>query len=389
MEIRKMAINELIPASYNPRKELKPGDAEYEKLRQSIERFGLVDPVIWNERTKTVVGGHQRISVMRNLGWDNIDVSVVDLSIEEEMALNVALNKISGEWDLVRLQKIIEELRLQEFDVDVTGYDQVEIEKLFGHNVVEDDFDITEVMENIKEPTTEQGDLYILGNHRLLCGDSTSAKAWDILMEGNIADMAFTDPPYNVNYGQTMKDKLRHKVSVKNAGRKILNDHFEDPEKFKQFLKSAIVVAKPYVKGDIYICMSSSELPRLHSAFLECGGHFSTYIIWVKNTFTIGRSNYQRQYEPILYGWFESTSHYWSGTRKLGDVYGVQQIIRDLDGVPMVRVEACHIESDIWEFNKPHKSEDHPTMKPLGLCARAIANSSRPGGGIGRIYGLW
>jgi DNA modification methylase len=124
--------------------------------------------------------------------------------------------------------------------------------------------------------------------------------------------------------------------------------------------------------------MSSSELNTLQKAFADCGGHFSTFIIWVKNQFTIGRANYQRQYEPILYGWFEGSSHYWSGVRNLGDVYGIHELARDVDGAPLVRVEACKIESDIWEFPKPSKNKEHPTMKPIALCARGIRNSSKP-----------
>jgi DNA modification methylase len=213
-----------------------------------------------------------------------------------------------------------------------------------------------------------------------MCGDSTVAADMDKLMDGKKADIVFTDPPYNVNYGATMKDNMRKRVSKENAGRTILNDHFKTKEGFYQFLYGAISSFKPYVAGDVYVCMSSSELHTLQRAFSDCGGHFSTFIIWVKNHFTIGRANYQRQYEPILYGWFEGSSHYWSGVRNLGDVYGRHKITLDTDGVPMVRVEACGIESDIWEFPKPVKSKDHPTMKPIGLCARGIRNSSMPEG---------
>lgn len=191
--------------------------------------------------------------------------------------------------------------------------------------------------------------------------------------------MIFTDPPYNVNYGATMKDKLRHKTSLVNNGRKILNDYFENNADFYNFLFNAILSIKPHVVGDVYICMASTELHTLQKAFADCGGHFSTFIIWIKNTFTIGRSHYQRQYEPILYGWFEKTSHYWSGVRNLGDVYGKNELQYDEDGAPLVRVEACGIEADIWEFPKPTISKEHPTMKPVGLCLRAIRNSSKIG----------
>jgi len=135
---------------------------------------------------------------------------------------------------------------------------------------------------------------------------------------------------------------------------------------------------QPFVRGDVYIAMSSSELHTLQKAFTECGGHWSTFIIWVKNTFTIGRANYQRQYEPILYGWFEGSSHYWSGRRNLGDV--VKETLReDVDGTSWLKIEEGGIETDIWEVDKPSKNKEHPTMKPVALMTRAITNSSLPG----------
>lgn len=203
-----------------------------------------------------------------------------------------------------------------------------------------------------------------------MCGDSRSRESIHRLLNGRKADMVFTDPPYNVDYDGETKE---------NSTRKILNDKFKTKEGFFEFLHEAIAAFRCQVSGDVYICMSSSELHTLQGAFAACGGHFSTFIIWVKNQFTIGRSNYQRQYEPILYGWFEGTSHYWSGVRNLGDVYGIQNIKRDDDGTPLIRVESCAIDNDIWEFKKPTINKEHPTMKPIGLAARALRNSSRPG----------
>ena len=371
----------LIPPDYYPKKAPKPGDSGYEKLKRSIVEFGLVDPVIWNERTGNLVSGRRRLVVMRSLGYTEADASVVDLPLEREKVLCLAIQKIpeSNEWDLPLLKDLLHNLETLPVDLSLTAFDEAEIEKLLGRKIIEDGFDFDAAVENIETPFTQLGDIYQLGKHRLMCGDSTSSADFALLMDGQVGAMAFTDPPYNVNYGASLRDKAGEAKGLKSAGRKILNDHFASNEGFYQFLRAAIAAMRPYISGDIYICMSSSELHTLQRAFLDCGGHFSTFIIWVKNHFTIGRANYQRQYEPILYGWFEGTSHYWSGIRTLADVYGPSDVLRDVDGTPMVRVEACAIESDIWECPRPIKSPEHPTMKPIALCARGIMNSSLPG----------
>lgn len=387
MEIKMMPLVDLIPAPYDPHQQLKPGDPMYESLRLSILEFGYLDPIVWNIRTGHIVGGHQRRTIMMDLGLLDAEVSVVDLPEDKEKILNLALKKIQTPWDMPRLKDLIIELETFDIDIELTGFSEAEIEKLLGRDVIEDNFDSDAEAAKITEPKTRRGDIYRLGKHRLMCGDSTSAADMAMLMAGGMADMVFTDPPYNVNYGTSMKDKLRTKTSKENAGRSILNDHFKDNEGFYQFLRAAIAALRPYVKGDVYVCMSSSELHTLQRAFLDCGGHFSTFIIWVKNHFTIGRANYQRQYEPILYGWFEGSSHYWSGIRNLGDVYGRESVTLAEDGTPMVRVEACSIESDIWEFPRPNRSKEHPTMKPIGLCARGIRNSSIPGSLVLEAFG--
>jgi len=208
-----------------------------------------------------------------------------------------------------------------------------------------------------------------------------------LMCDSGAASMVFTDPPYNVNYGAPMKDKLRHKVSPQNAGRKILNDHFKTNKEFYDFLYKAISAFRPYVSGDVYICMSSGELHTIQKAFADCGGHWSDFIIWAKNRFTLGRANYQRQYEAIMYGWFEESTHYWSGARNLSDIVGTDTLQYDFDGVPLVRVEPGGIEGDLWEYPKPNKSPEHPTMKPVALCARAIQNSSKRNGIVLDTFG--
>ena len=195
-----------------------------------------------------------------------------------------------------------------------------------------------------------------MGTHRLVCGDATKAEDVKALMDGQKAQMVFTDPPYNVNYGQTMKDTLRGKDGYKNRagskpGRTILNDNLGD--NFGAFLKAACQQIVDHCAGGIYICMSSSELDTLQEAFRKVNGHWSTFIIWAKNTFTMGRADYQRQYEPILYGWAEGVKRYWCGDRN---------------------------QSDVWEVNKQRKNDLHSTMKPIELILRAVTNSSKQGG---------
>src|SRR5579885_2539275 len=228
--------------------------------------------------------------------------------------------------------------------VIIVGFTDEEIEDLLRDpdQVVEGNTDEDAAPELPETAVTMPGDVWVLGEHRLLCGDSTHMEAVEKVLAGGLADVTFTDPPYNVNYGATMKDKLRGKK------RKIANDDLGVG--FDQFLRDACVNMLAVTKGAIYICMSSSELHTLYRAFTEAGGHWSTFVIWAKNTFTMGRSDYQRQYEPMLYGWKEGTDHFWCGARDQGDV---------------------------WFIKKPLANDLHPTMKPVELVDRALRNSSK------------
>ena len=232
------------------------------------------------------------------------------------------------------------DLKDADFDLDLTGFDPDELEELLAGDGTEgltEDDDVPEVQAiAISKP----GDVWLCGDHRLLCGDSTISTDVEKAMNGSLADMVFTDPPYNVNYAST-NEALSGK-------KKIKNDNLG--EGFYQFLYDAMVNLLTYTKGAIYISMSSSELHTLQKAFRDAGGHWSTFIMWAKNTFSLGRSDYQRQYEPILYGWKEGNKHFWCGARDQGDV---------------------------WFFNKPRTNDLHPTMKPVELVQRAIENSSK------------
>lgn len=341
MNIEKKNVKDLLPADYNPRKDLKPGDPEYEKLKRSIEQFGYVEPVIWNEKTGRVVGGHQRLKVLTDMGITEVDVVVVDMDTEKEKALNIALNKISGEWDTEKLALVIADLQGTVFDVSLTGFDPEELEDLFRDDVKsgvkEDDFDVEA---ELKKPTfSKAGDLWMLGDHRLFCGDSTKPETFDLLMNGKKANLVVTDPPYNVDY--------------KGSAGKIKNDSMAE-DQFEQFLLAAYQQMEAAMADDasIYVFHSDSHGLAFRKAFEEAGFYLSGCCIWKKQSLVLGRSPYQWQHEPVLFGWKKKGKHQWYTGRK---------------------------ESTIWEFDKPKKNKDHPTMKPIALVSYPIMNSTMTG----------
>ena len=341
LQFERKNIQDLIPADYNPRKDLKPGDPEYEKLRRSIDEFGYVEPIVWNRRTGRVVGGHQRLKVLIAAGITEIDCVVVDLSEVKEKALNISLNKISGSWDEEKLALVISDLQLVDFDVSLTGFDPDELDKMFRDDmkdkIHEDDFDVAA---ELKEPSfSKAGDLWRLGEHRLYCGDSMKRETYETLMAGKKANLVITDPPYNVNYQGT-------------AG-KIKNDNMEN-EAFFKFLLAAFTCTEAAMADDasIYVFHADTEGLNFRRAFAEAGFYLSGTCIWKKQSLVLGRSPYQWQHEPVLFGWKKKGKHQWYTGRK---------------------------ESTIWEFDKPKKNGEHPTMKPVPLLAYPIMNSTMTG----------
>lgn len=246
MRIEKIPIEKLNPAKYNPRKDLKPGDPEYEKLKRSIEEFGYVEPIVWNERTGNVVGGHQRLKILKELGRTEIEVTVVDLDEIKEKTLNLALNKISGDWDESKLKDLLRDLEAEGADLDATGFEEYEIAEMIKDVGAgdEDDFDLDSEVAKIDQPTTKMGDLWILGSHRLYCGDATNIEDVKKLMGGQEADMVFTDPPYNVNYEGGTKDKLT-----------IKNDNMGDGEFYQLLLSSFLNMFTVTVAGGGDLCL--------------------------------------------------------------------------------------------------------------------------------------
>jgi DNA modification methylase len=268
------------------------------------------------------------------------------LSDAQRKALVIADNQLAlnAGWDEVALSNLVRELDAEKFQLDLLGFDSAVLDRylagLDGDAAAE--AEEAELPEVPVVPTSRPGDLWILGNHRLLCGDATVFTDVERLMDGQLADMAALDPPYNVDYANASKNKFFAK------DRRILNDALGNG--FYQFLYDTCVNLLLVTKGACYVCMSSSELHTLQKAFTDAGGKWSTFIIWAKNTFTLGRADYQRQYEPILYGWKQGTDHFWCGARDQGDV---------------------------WLVDKPRVNDLHPTMKPVELIERAIRNSSK------------
>lgn len=340
MEIKELPLKELKPAAYNPRKKLKKGDKEYEKIKQSLLKFGYVDPIIVNEDL-TVIGGHQRLTVLKDLDYETAKCVIVKLSKEDEKALNIALNKITGQWDEALLVDLLLDLQESDFNLDLTGFEPPEIDDILSNvhdkELSEDEFDVEE---ELKKPTVSRhGDIWQLGKHRVICGDSTKAETYKQLLDDRKANLVVTDPPYNVDVEET-------------AG-KILNDNMSDRD-FYQFLLSMFTQVENHMEDDasIYVFHADTEGLNFRKAFKDAGFYLSGCCIWKKNSLVLGRSPYQWQHEPCLYGWKKKGKHQWFSDRK---------------------------QTTIWEYDRPKSSKDHPTMKPIQLMAYPIQNSSMRG----------
>ncbi|MCD5076637.1 site-specific DNA-methyltransferase [Enterococcus gallinarum] len=354
MEIKLMKLSDLKAADYNPRVDLVPGMDEYEKLKNSILEFGFVDPPIFNIQTGNLVGGHQRVAVARDLNlFEEIEVSIVDLPIEKEKALNLALNKISGQWDEDKLAILLQDL--DQDNLNFSGFDEPEIDSLIKNYELtlnidreadEDDYEI----ELPEEPKSKLGDIYRLGRHRLMCGDSTDIAQVKELLGNQKADLLITDPPYNVNYEGKGKESM-----------KIKNDNKEDTD-FGKFLFSAFTAAIENLKNgaSFYVWYASSEVVNFHTSLTKSGFHVKQELIWNKNSLVMSRQDYHWKHEPCLYGWASNGSHSWYSDRK---------------------------QTTVLDFDRPIANKEHPTMKPIKLFDYQIKNSSKVGDLILDLFG--
>lgn len=334
-EMKLVPIGKLVPYVNNARTH---SQGQITKLRSSLREFGFINPVIIDSNYG-VIAGHGRILAAKDEGITEVPCVLVDYLTEaQKKAYIIADNRfaLDAGWDEELLRIEIESLQGADFDVSLTGFETAELDKLFntGEDIKDDDFDVDE---ELKKPAiTKAGDLWLLGNHRLYCGDSTKEDTFTMLMDGKQANLVVTDPPYNVNY--------------EGGAGKIKNDNMTN-EAFYQFLFDAFSNTEKVMAQDasIYIFHADTEGLNFRKAFSNAGFYLSGTCIWKKQSLVLGRSPYQWQHEPVLFGWKKKGKHQWYTGRK---------------------------ESTIWEFDKPKKNAEHPTMKPVSLIAYPIFNSS-------------
>ena len=377
MLIRKVAVARINPAPYNPRLDLKPGDPEYEKLRRSIDEFGMVEPLVWNQRTGHLVGGHQRFKVLMESAPKTLEVSVVDLTPEREKALNIALNKIAGGWDERKLAELLDDLiKAPDFDVTLTGFDLPDVNALIAEELLGDagraeDFDVEAALQNAGPTITKPGDLILLGDdprtqHRLLCGDCTDAAQVRRLMGQQRAALFATDPPYLVGYDGTnhpgaprpgtgdRKAASRNKDWSGSYG--VTWDDFDaNSDLYENFI--AVAVKHAIMPHAAWYCWHASRRQAmLEAAWVKHGAFVHEQIIWNKNRPVLTRSWYGWQHEPCLFGW--------------------------LQGNKPRRNPAAGMLSTVWDIaTLPNNDErpDHPTPKPLEVFEIPMQQHTRGG----------
>lgn len=329
------AIEKLIPYARNARTH---SETQVAQIAASIKEFGFLSPIVISE-DNTILCGHGRFYAAQKLGLKKVPcIKESHLTETQRRAYIIADNKLSlnAGWDNEMLAVELSELQAEDFDLGLTGFDEKELASFFDadNDVHEDDFDVDAELE--KPPVTKTGDVWLLGRHRLVCGDSTKEETYTTLMKGEQANLVVTDPPYNVNYQGT-------------AG-KIKNDNLQN-DQFYTFLLSAFTCMEKAMAKDasIYVFHADTEGLNFRKAFDAAGFYLSGTCIWKKQSLVLGRSPYQWQHEPCLYGWKKNGKHQWYSDRK---------------------------QTTIWEFDKPQKNGDHPTMKPIPLIAYPIKNSS-------------
>ena len=351
LTVEQMPIADLHPDPGNPR---RIEEDELAALTRSIATFGVVDPVLARRGDRRVIAGHQRLVAARRAGLTTVPVILLDLPVEDARLLNVALNQIGGEWDADLLARLLIDLRATaDRDLTLSGFAEADLQDLLTRfdqrekRARPERFDLDEALAAVDREASgiAPGAGWQLGAHRLFRGDATDAAFVARCLDDGPAALVFTDPPYNVAYGA-------HGGRAPDApARRLVNDALP-AEAWERFCRAWAVSLTANVAGALYVCMSSKEWPLVCRALAEAGAHWSDTIIWAKDRFTLGRADYQRQYEPIWYGWADGSQRHWAGGRDQGDV---------------------------WQIPRPDASPLHPTQKPLELVERAIENSSTPG----------
>lgn len=391
-QIEYLKPSDLVPYKNNPR----INAPAVGPTAASIKRFGFLVPIVI-DKDNVVVCGHTRLKAVKRLRWSKVPcIRADDLTPEEIDAYRLADNKTSelSKWDDKLLKVELAKLaKIDDIDMSDFGFE------LEDPEAEEDGFDVTAAAEKIKEPKSKPGMVYQLGTHRLMCGSSTVAGDVEKLTNGQLMGMMFTDPPYNIDYTGGTKEHL-----------KIKNDKMAGSQ-FYDFLLSFYQRAFDVLEegAAVYICHADSESLTFRQAFVDSGLLLKQCLIWVKNTFTLGRQDFQWQHEPILYGWKPGKKHRWYGGRKQGTTIGDNfpvVLSEDADGstlihisagpdglknlvlrVPTAEVVNTEAASTILYVDKPKRNGEHPTMKPIALCARCIKNSSKIGDTVLDLFG--
>ena len=340
-------LEELNPAKYNPRKKLKPGDKEFEKLKKSIENFGYVELIVVNvANNNTVISGHQRLSVLKNLGETEAECVVVELNENDEKALNIAMNKVTGEWDEQMLIDLIGELKDADYDLDFTGFDAPEVDTLLSavhdKNVKEDDFDVEGELQ--KPCFSKTGDIWHLGRHTVICGDSTDSGVFSTLLGDTKVNLVCTDAPYFVD--------------LESASGKIKNDDLDDKSAYEVLMKVFTNFKNAMaIDASIYEFYATRKSRIFYDAFEDAGFKVGAGLIWKKPHAPLMRTDWKFICEPIIYGWRKDGKHIWYGDQK---------------------------QTNVFEFDSIRNSKEdgfnHPSSKPVPLIAYLIRQSTMSNG---------
>lgn len=354
MIMRTVPVNLIHPSDYNPRKK----KVIHEKLKRSIKKYNYVDPIVWNERTGRIVGGHQRFWALVDLGYTEIEVSVVNLSPEDEKALNIALNSIQGEWDEQKLADLLTELsNIPDFDITTTGFDPPQIGEILDrvHDQDADDgFDFDAEVEAIVEPITKKGDLIELGPHRILCGDSAIFESVKRLFGNLKAALGHLDPPYGCGYLAQNRPDLESRPKKSKRWQKLYKDDLNE-EDYETWLDLILKNLAAFLEdgASTYIWNGHAKFYFMHHALKKLGFHISTIITWAKPTFALSYGDFNQQTEFCMYAWLKNGAHKWYGPTN---------------------------ETNLWEIDRDKTAElIHPTQKSVKIPARAIRNSSQRG----------
>lgn len=399
LTFQRWELKAIKPHPRNPRKHPKKGSPRWEALRKSLEH-DYFDPLVVNLRNGMLVSGHLRHALLTDLGFAQVDVVVVDYDEPTHYARMIAANRQAGEFEEELLASLARELETAGFDAALAGFDEKEFASLLeGPEPVDDSDKASELVSKADELQerwkVQPGDLYQIGDHRLLCGDCASSDNWNRLLQGKRADMVWTDPPYNINYDAVQERRHQQAIEKGNSPhfkpQGILNDDVS-PEEYLRLLNAWFSTAFDFTKagGVIYVSHADVFCRETRQTLSDAGWYIAQGLIWVKNAWTLGRQDYQWQHEPVLYGWKPGAAHYWQGGYRQSTIIDQEVDLTKLSKTDLVLlVNHLRNERDTTIVREPRSTANglHPTMKPVALVARQIWNSSRRGDTVAELFG--